>query len=71
MKITAKQLNGYYRAKNGEGLSANDAWNKDKFGITWEVYHAINNAHSSIGGAYAGIQTLKAINEGIEFSQRA
>ncbi len=65
MKITSRQLNGYVAAKR-ESISANDAYNKQKFGITKAQYYAIHHAIVDLTGIAGGIPSLAAINRRLE-----
>ena len=61
MKITSRQLGGYLMAKK-EWISENDAYNKQRFGITREQYFKINRAISDMMGIGGGIPSLSALN---------
>lgn len=54
MKITTRQLAGFKKAANqygiDGGISYNDNWNLDKFGITSAQYHAIRRCAEDLLG---------------------
>jgi len=54
MKFTAKQINGYFKARhNGKllnGTCANDAYNLEYYGITHAEYMAMKRAIESAFG---------------------
>ena len=65
MKITSNQLRGYVTAKR-EWISDNDAYNKQKFGITKSQYYAIHHAITDLTGIVGGMPSLAAINRRLE-----
>jgi hypothetical protein len=54
MKITTRQFAGFKKAAKeygiGGGISYNDNWNLDKFGITYAQYHAIRRCCADLLG---------------------
>jgi len=67
MKVNAKQLKGFYKARK-EIISNNDAYNKDTFGITLKEYGYISRALLSIFGILGGGQqaSLSQVNKELE-----
>ena len=49
-KVTPKQYAGYKKAQ-GEGISANDGYNKQTFGITQAIYSVISKCLNDIAGS--------------------
>ena len=49
MKITSKQLGGYFKARR-EWISENDAYNIPTFGITKEQFNKIHHTVTDITG---------------------
>jgi hypothetical protein len=64
MKITKKVIGAYYRA-NREGLSANESYNTDVFGIDTPTYKLLKQAHDECFGICGGDlrMTLKQAKE--------
>ena len=65
MKITSRQLGGYMVARR-EWISQNDAYNKQKFGITKDQYNKIHKAVVDLTGIGGGIPSLASINRRLE-----
>jgi hypothetical protein len=55
VKITNKQLNSYYAMKQG-GPSANDGYNIQEYGMTYEQFRAIGRLEEEMGGADSASQ---------------
>jgi hypothetical protein len=55
VKITNKQLNNYYAMKQG-GPSANDGYNIQEYGMTYEQFRAIGRLEEEMGGADSASQ---------------
>jgi len=55
VKITNKQLNSYYAMKRG-GPSANDGYNIQEYGMTYEQFRAIGRLEEEMGGADSASQ---------------
>ena len=56
MKITPKQFAGFrraYTASGFNGISANDGWNKQEFGITHVQYSALTRVVDALYGMAA------------------
>ena len=70
MTLTTKKIKGYYHAKH-EWISANDNYNKEKFGITQEEYGIMRRIESSLFGILVGTQrmTLKAAKDALPYIQ--
>lgn len=64
MKITQRQLNGYYQAHK-EWISDNDNYNLSKFGIDKKLYGIIHHAIVDINGLCGNTASLSAINKRI------
>jgi len=64
MKITPKQFAGFRRAYTASvfsGISANDGYNKQEFGITFVQYSALRAAAEAMLGMEASSVTLSMI----------
>ena len=59
MKLTQKQYNGWKKARSEGGATYNEAYNKDKYGITLKEYTAINSANRDATGI--GIASYKSL----------
>lgn len=62
-RITAKQMQAYVTAK-AQGLTANEAYNKDVLGISSALYHWIRVAEQDVYGILgpSHVNTLAQIN---------
>ena len=60
MKLTSKQYYGYQKAHK-EFISQNDAYNRDKFGITLAEYNTINHAVKEVHGIIGGFPPYKEV----------
>jgi hypothetical protein len=62
VKLTAKQL-GAYKAMLRGGASANDGYNKQAYGMTYEQFRAIGKIEDSLSGMRDGRMTLADANK--------
>jgi hypothetical protein len=62
MKITQRQLSGYYQAHK-EWISDNDNYNLQKFGISKKLYGIIHHAIIELNGICGNTASLAQINK--------
>lgn len=61
-RITSRQLTGFFRAQK-ESFSANDNYNREKFGLDRVTYLWIREAVHSLSGAHGEKPKLGEINK--------
>jgi hypothetical protein len=67
MKVTSKMLKGYLKAKKEAfGISENDNYNKDTYGITKREYLLIGKCIWDHSGFDGKIPTLEYINKNLK-----
>lgn len=66
MKLTKKQYYGYQKAHK-EFPSQNDAYNKQRYGITLAEYNAIHHAVISVNGIMGGFPSFKEVAKELSY----
>ena len=62
MRFTRKQLGGYSKANRDGGISVNDAYNRQAYGITADQYSTIRKIERETHGIGGSALTLAELN---------